>query len=62
MSEKERKRRRLQSRRATMAQLDKSLNFVKRLENSGRLTKFRIGARDVSHDCDEVELIARGER
>jgi hypothetical protein len=53
--------RRLYRRRTTMELLDCSLAMVKRLENSGRLRKIRLGTRDIYHDADEVDALAAGD-
>ena len=53
--------RRLFKRATTMLVLDCSLSMVKRLENSGRLKKIRLGGRDVYHPAEQVEKLAAGE-
>lgn len=54
-------RRLLYRRRDTCRVLSCSLNMVKKLEDSGRLRKIRLGKRDIHHDAEEVEALARGE-
>ena len=49
-------------RRTTMEILDCSLQMVKRLETEGKLTKVRLGTRDVHHPAEEVEALAEGGR
>lgn len=53
---------RLLIRRARAARvLDISINMLKRLEKSGRLTPVRIGSRDIFYAVREVEALAAGE-
>jgi hypothetical protein len=54
--------RRLYRRKTTMEILDCSLNRIKALENSGILTKIRLGRRDIHHLSSEVDALAAGQR
>lgn len=51
-------KRRLYRRARTMEVLDAPLSMIKKLEDRGLLTKFRLGDRDIFHDAEQVERVA----